>query len=55
MRTLGLNTVCESARCPNMGECWEHRTATFMILGKHLHAGLRLLRGAVGQAGRSAG
>jgi len=25
--------VCESARCPNMGECWEHRTATFMILG----------------------
>jgi lipoic acid synthetase len=33
MRTLGLNTVCESARCPNMGECWEHRTATFMILG----------------------
>ena len=33
MRTLGLNTVCESAHCPNMGECWEHRTATFMILG----------------------
>jgi lipoyl synthase len=33
MRTLHLNTVCESARCPNMGECWEHRTATFMILG----------------------
>src|SRR6202163_100815 len=33
MHTLGLNTVCESARCPNMGECWEHRTATFMILG----------------------
>src|ERR1700688_4864252 len=33
MRKLGLNTVCESARCPNMGECWEHRTATFMILG----------------------
>lgn len=33
MRTLDLNTVCESARCPNMGECWDHRTATFMILG----------------------
>ena len=33
MRTLGLHTVCESARCPNMGECWEHRTATFMIFG----------------------
>ncbi len=33
MRTLGLHTVCESARCPNMGECWEHGAATFMILG----------------------
>src|ERR1700675_3245842 len=33
MRTLGLHTVCESARCPNQGECWDHRTATFMILG----------------------
>jgi lipoic acid synthetase len=33
MRTYGLHTVCESARCPNMGECWEHGTATFMILG----------------------
>jgi lipoyl synthase len=33
MRTLDLHTVCESARCPNMGECWEHGTATFMILG----------------------
>ena len=33
MRALGLHTVCESARCPNQGECWEHRTATFMILG----------------------
>jgi len=30
---LALHTVCESARCPNMGECWEQRTATFMILG----------------------
>jgi lipoyl synthase len=33
MRSLSLHTVCESARCPNQGECWEHRTATFMILG----------------------
>jgi lipoic acid synthetase len=33
LRGLGLHTVCESARCPNQGECWEHRTATFMILG----------------------
>src|SRR3970040_2100534 len=30
---LRLHTVCESARCPNVGECWEQRTATFMILG----------------------
>lgn len=33
MRGLGLNTVCEEAMCPNMGECWEQRTATIMILG----------------------
>jgi lipoyl synthase len=33
MRGLNLHTVCESARCPNQGECWDHRTATFMILG----------------------
>src|ERR1700726_3611765 len=33
MRTLDLHAVCESARCPNQGECWDHRTATFMILG----------------------
>lgn len=30
---LGLHTVCQSARCPNQGECWKRRTATFMILG----------------------
>jgi lipoic acid synthetase len=29
-----LHTVCESARCPNIGECWSRKTATFMILGK---------------------
>lgn len=33
MRDLRLNTVCEDARCPNIGECWNHGTATFMILG----------------------
>jgi lipoic acid synthetase len=33
MRELGLHTVCEEARCPNIGECWNHGTATFMILG----------------------
>jgi lipoic acid synthetase len=33
MQELRLNTVCEEARCPNIGECWHHGTATFMILG----------------------
>ncbi len=33
MRDAKLNTVCESARCPNLGECWSKKTATFMILG----------------------
>ena len=33
LRGLNLNTVCEEARCPNVGECWDQRTATVMILG----------------------
>lgn len=33
MRELDLHTVCEEAHCPNVGECWEHRAATFMVLG----------------------
>jgi lipoyl synthase len=33
MRELDLHTVCEEAHCPNVGECWEHGTATFMVLG----------------------
>ena len=33
MRELNLHTVCEEAQCPNIGECWHHGTATFMILG----------------------
>jgi lipoic acid synthetase len=33
MRTQGLHTVCAEARCPNIGECWQSGTATFMILG----------------------
>ena len=33
MRQEGLHTVCEEAKCPNIGECWERETATFMILG----------------------
>ena len=44
MRTLGLHTVCEEANCPNIGECWHHGTATFMILGDTLHAVLRVLQ-----------
>ena len=32
-RSLDLHTVCESAQCPNIGECWHHKTATFMMLG----------------------
>jgi lipoic acid synthetase len=34
LRDLKLHTVCEEARCPNIGECWHHGTATFMILGE---------------------
>src|SRR5256886_5211849 len=33
MREWNLHSVCEEARCPNIGECWEDATATFMILG----------------------
>ena len=33
LRGLSLNTVCEEAHCPNIGECWDQRTATIMILG----------------------
>jgi lipoic acid synthetase len=33
MQELDLHTVCEEAHCPNIGECWDHGTATFMILG----------------------
>ena len=33
MRSKQLHTVCEEARCPNIGECWGNRTATFLIMG----------------------
>jgi len=33
VKSLGLHTVCEEAHCPNIGECWSHRTATVMLLG----------------------
>jgi lipoic acid synthetase len=38
---LGLNTVCQQAMCPNMGECWAHGVATFMILGEICTRGCR--------------
>ena len=38
---LKLHTVCEEAHCPNMGECWDHGVATFMILGKICTRGCR--------------
>lgn len=39
-----LHTVCQSACCPNIGECWRERTATFMILGNVCTRGLPVLR-----------
>ncbi len=41
MREKGLHTVCEEARCPNLGECWNHRTATFLLLGDICTRGCR--------------
>jgi len=41
LRQLKLNTVCEEARCPNIGECWGNRTATIMILGDICTRGCR--------------
>ncbi len=41
VRSHGLHTVCEEAHCPNIGECWGHGTATFMILGDTCTRGCR--------------
>ena len=41
MRERKLHTVCEEARCPNIGECWNHKTATFLILGDTCTRGCR--------------
>ncbi len=41
MREKGLHTVCEEARCPNIGECWNNRTATFLLLGDTCTRGCR--------------
>ena len=51
MRELGLHTVCEEARCPNIGECWNHGTATFMILGDVCTRACCVLRGRAWPAG----
>ena len=44
VRAQGLHTVCEEAGCPNIGECWDKKHATFMIMGRYLHASLRVLQ-----------
>ncbi|OGQ78179.1 MAG: lipoyl synthase [Deltaproteobacteria bacterium RIFCSPLOWO2_12_FULL_60_19] len=41
LRDRSLHTVCEEARCPNIGECWAHNTATFLILGDICTRGCR--------------
>ena len=43
MREQVCHTICEEAMCPNIGECWENRTATFLILGEICTPELRLL------------
>ena len=50
-RGLGLHTVCESAQCPNIGECWNHKTATFMLLGDICTRRCGFLRGTEGPPG----
>jgi lipoic acid synthetase len=53
LRRRGLNTVCSSARCPNLHECWGARTATFMILGDTCTRSCRFCAtGAVGRVGQ---
>ena len=44
LREQALHTVCEEARCPNIGECFSRGTATFMVLGRPVHATLPVLR-----------
>ena len=57
MRGQGLHTVCEEARCPNIGECWDRRHGHLHDPGRHLHPGVRVLRvrraGPPGWTGRS--
>jgi lipoic acid synthetase len=51
MRAQSLHTVCEEAHCPNMGECWAHRTATFLILGDTCTRNCRFCNVATGRPG----
>src|SRR5215216_674843 len=51
MREKRLHTVCEEARCPNIGECWNHRTATFLLLGEVCTRGCRYCAIAKGKPG----
>jgi len=51
LRELGLHTVCEEARCPNLGECWGCGTATFLILGDTCTRGCRFCAVATGDPG----
>ena len=51
MRELKLNTVCEDAHCPNIGECWNRGTATFMILGDVCTRGCRYCAVTKGKPG----
>jgi lipoyl synthase len=49
LRSLGLNTVCEKARCPNVGDCWREGTATVMLLGDVCTRGCRFCAVAAGK------
>ena len=51
-RGLGLATVCEEARCPNLAECWGHGTATFMVLGDTCTRGCRFCAVRTARRGR---
>jgi len=51
MRTQHLHTVCEEANCPNIGECWGHRTATFLILGDTCTRNCRFCKVTTGRPG----
>lgn len=50
VKNLGLNTVCESAHCPNISECWSGGTATFMVMGDTCTRGCRFCEVTHGKA-----